>query len=425
LLGLVCYLSLVFGLDAKVRYDNYIHIQFDGAVENLVKFRNDAQILEVKDGLRMITARSFLLPPVTANRAALICQVYSLQCEVATTNFQLVLDWEEKMNNDARKTAPKVDASMQFFVAYRNFAEFNTFFEELQAEYSELVTSLFSIGKSIQGRDIKGISITGLKNKGSVKPAIVYNAGQHAREWIAPMTVAYIAYTLLSNYSSNPEVTTLMDNFEFIIIPLVNPDGYNYTWTTDRMWRKNRRVNQGSSCMGVDTNRNWDFQWLTGGSSTNPCSETFAGPSPFSEPEETHLANYIQSHGKVQGYIDFHAAAYLFLNPWGYTSALPAANAAQWALAEDFVTSVYKVHGKSYVFGNIMNVLYQASGSSTDWVYAVADVYYTFTIELREGTSNVFILPPAQIIPQGQEIMAGVVAMGTYMFNNPPPVKSK
>jgi len=313
-----------------------------------------------------------------------------------------------------------VDASMQFFNQYNTYAEFNAFLSQLQTQYPELVTSVFSIGKSIQNRDIMGISMTGLKNKGAAKPAIVYNAGQHAREWIAPATVAYIAYTLLCNYSTNSDITTIMDNYEWVIIPLVNPDGYNYTWT-DRLWRKNRRVNSGSTCMGVDNNRNWDYKWLTGGSSTNPCSETFAGPRAFSEPEETHLANYIQQHGNVVGYIDFHAAAYLFLNPYGYTSAHPPNNAAQWALSEEFVVALRRVHGKTYVYGNIMNVLYQASGSSTDWVYAVGNVYYTFTIELREGSPNVFILPPAQIIPNCQEVMAGVIAMARYMIQNPPP----
>jgi len=263
--------------------------------------------------------------------------------------------------------------------------------------------------------------LTGLKNRGAPKKTIIYNAGQHAREWIAPATVAYIAYTLLCNYSQNSDITTIMDNYEWVIIPLVNPDGYNYTWTTDRLWRKNRRINSGSTCIGVDNNRNWDFKWLNGGSSTNPCSETFAGPSPFSEPEETHLANYINAHGNVVGYIDFHAAAYLFLNPYGYTSAIPPANAAQWRLAENFVTALYRVHGKSYVFGNIMNVLYQASGSSTDYVYAVSNVYYTFTIELREGSPNVFILPPAQIVPNCQEVMAGVISMANTITAYPPP----
>jgi len=420
LLGiLLAAVVLVYG-EKKVRYDNYLHMKFEGALEDMLLFRNSVVELEEKYSLRFITARSFLLPPENVKSAGEICTFYNLTCITEAKNFQLILDWEENINNAARVKAPKVKADLTFFTAYRTFDEFNNFLSELQTQFPQLVTSVFSIGKSVQGRDINGISFTGLQNRGSPKPVILYNAGQHAREWVAPMSTAYVAFSLLSNYSSNADVTAMMDAFEWIIIPLVNPDGYNWTWTNDRMWRKNRRINAGSSCIGVDNNRNWAYMWLTGGSSTDPCSEVFAGPSAFSEPEEVHLANYITANGRVQGYIDFHAAGYLFLNPYGYTRNLPPANADQQALAEDFVVAVYRVHGKSYVFGNIMNVLYQASGNSVDWAYVVGNVYYSFTIELREGPTNVFILPPEQIIPQGQEVMAGVLAMANYMLENPP-----
>jgi len=418
---LVLCIIFVGANEARVRYDNYVHIEFDG--ENLANFRKDANLLEDRDGLRFITGKSFLLPPLTANRAARICSTYSLTCTIATNNFQAVLDWEEKINNIARKTAPKVQASLDYFNAYHNLTDTNNFLISLETTFPTLVLSRFTIGRSVQGREIWGISFTGLKNKGTAKPTIVYNGGQHAREWISPPTVLYIAYALLSNYSVDASIREIMDNFEWVIIPVLNPDGYEFTWASDRMWRKNRRVNSGSTCLGVDNNRNWDYMWLTGGSSTNPCSETFAGPRAFSEPEETHLATYIQAHGNVLGYIDYHAAAYVMLNPYGYTSRQPPNNAAQWALALAYVQATYRVHGKSYDYGNIMNLLYQASGSSVDYVYAVLGVPYVYTIELREGSPNVFILPPAQIIPQGQEMLAGVIAMARYITANPNPNK--
>jgi len=418
---LLCIINLLLVGAQKVRYDNYVHVEFDGEKENLANLRKDALLLEERDGARFITGKSFLLPPVTANRGARICSTYGLTCRIATNNFQAVLDWEEKINNVARKAAPKVNADISYFTAYHNLTDTNNFVISLQNQFPQLVLSRFSIGKSVQGRDIWGISFTGLKNRGTAKPTIIYNAGQHAREWISPPTVLFIAYALLSNYSTNNDITTIMDNFEWVIIPVLNPDGYEYTWTTDRMWRKNRRVNSGSTCLGVDNNRNWDYQWLTGGSSTNPCSETYAGPRAFSEPEETLLATYIQTHGNVKGYIDYHAAAYVMLNPYGFTSRLCPDNTRQWALALAYVQATYLVHGKSYDYGTIMNLLYQANGSSVDYVYAALNVPYVYTIELREGSPNVFILPPAQIIPQGQEMLAGVIAMAKYITANPDP----
>lgn len=56
------------------------------------------------------------------------------------------------------------------------------------------------------------------------------------------MTVAYLAQGLLTNYTTNSDVKAIVDYFQWIIIPIVNADGYVYTWTTDRMWRKNRFI---------------------------------------------------------------------------------------------------------------------------------------------------------------------------------------
>ena len=82
---------------------------------------------------------------------------------------------------------------------------------------------------------------------------------QHAREWISPMTVMYIAERLASTYETDPRVRAILDRAEFIFVPVVNTDGYVYTWTTERFWRKNRRNNGGGS-YGVDLNRNWGYQ---------------------------------------------------------------------------------------------------------------------------------------------------------------------
>jgi carboxypeptidase A1 len=103
--------------------------------------------------------------------------------------------------------------------------------------------------------------------------------GQHAREWIAPATALYMAHKLTSEFSEAQPVNHLLHNMEIVIVPIVNPDGYEYTRSGDRLWRKNRRINNGSSYMGVDLNRNWDIKWgqISGGSSGNPSSEVYRG----------------------------------------------------------------------------------------------------------------------------------------------------
>src|SRR4029450_12339336 len=113
------------------------------------------------------------------------------------------------------------------------------------------------------------------------------NGCQHAREWIAVMTPMYVADALVREYGRDARITAALDRVDFYIVPVTNPDGFEFTYTPppvgDRMWRKNRR-NNGNGSFGVDLNRNWSVDW--GGpnsTSTSPSSETYIGTGPFSE----------------------------------------------------------------------------------------------------------------------------------------------
>ena len=227
------------------------------------------------------------------------------------------------------------------------------------------------------------------------------------------MTVAYIAQYLLEDYATDDTVKALVDQFEWTIIPIVNGDGYVWTWDQDRLWRKNRRDNEGSACKGVDLNRNWDFEWGTDGSAALPCLDTYAGPSGFSEPEETALANYINKLGNVVAYIDFHAYGALFMYPWGYVCDSPTPDAeTQNQGAIRYAEAAKQVNGLTFTTGPICDTIYPASGDSADWAYGDGGVVYSYACELR-GDS--FILPPEEIIPSGEETFAGVVAWASYI----------
>ena len=82
-------------------------------------------------------------------------------------------------------------------------------------------------------------------------------SGIHAREWISPAVATYIVNELVSGYASHPEY---LDNINWYFLPSANPDGYAYTFDSDRLWRKTRSPQRGG-CVGVDPNRNWDFHW--------------------------------------------------------------------------------------------------------------------------------------------------------------------
>ena len=90
--------------------------------------------------------------------------------------------------------------------------------------------------------------------------------GIHAREWIADAVATYLINELTKPDRDND----FIDHLNIHVIPTANPDGYEYSRTDDRMWRKTRS-DTGSTlgCMGVDGNRNWDFHW--GGKTSYAC----------------------------------------------------------------------------------------------------------------------------------------------------------
>jgi murein tripeptide amidase MpaA len=134
--------------------------------------------------------------------------------------------------------------------------------EELATKYPSYITPIV-IGKSHEGRDTKGVK---LNIGGGDKKIVVLEGTFHAREWISAATTTWILNELLT--SSDPDVQAVAKDYEWHIVPVSNPDGYEYTWTTDRNWRKNRR-RQNVLCTGVDLNRNWDNHHLEGGASTS------------------------------------------------------------------------------------------------------------------------------------------------------------
>jgi len=293
----------------------------------------------------------------------------------------------------------KVDAFS--YTQYNTLADIQAWMRTLPGLYPGFV-SVINFGKSYLGNDMIGLRITA---GGGTKPrAVWFDGGIHAREWISPATCIYMTRMLLDGYSTDPEVKEILDGLELYILPVFNVDGYAYTHTTDRLWRKTRRPNPGSTCIGTDPNRNWGYQWGGPGASTNPCSETFRGPNAFSEVEVKTVADYIGS-GKFYGYINFHSYSQMWLAPWGWTSAYPPAYTPQNNMARDAVAALTGVYGTPYVYGPIYEVIYPASGGSNDFAYGQHGIIYAYAPELRPnaGTGNGFVLPPSQIVPTATE----------------------
>ncbi|KAK3989033.1 putative carboxypeptidase precursor [Cladorrhinum sp. PSN332] len=303
--------------------------------------------------------------------------------------------------------------SLTWFNSYHAYADHITFFNDLQASFPGF-SEIFTVGKSFQGRDIFGIHIWGSGGKGS-KPAIYFHGTVHAREWISAKVVEYITYNLLTQYSTDTAVKAIRDAYDFYILPVVNPDGFVYSQTTTRLWRKNRQTRSGSTCVGTDINRNWPYKWeLTGGASTDKCSETYKGLAAGDTPENKALVAFTQTLKAGKGiklYIDWHSYGQYILLPYGYNCAARASNhATQTSLAQGLATRIRQSYGTSFTTGPSCSTLYQTTGSAPDYLTDVGGATYAWTIELRptSNSGSGFVLPAAQILPASIEQWEGM-----------------
>ena len=279
-------------------------------------------------------------------------------------------------------------------------------YEEIQDELQQLQTNfpniakLVELGNSIENRNIMAIKISDNAALEENEPAILFIGGHHAREWISVDVPFLLGKYLLEQYASNTQVRNLVDNGEIWIIPLLNPDGHQYSVIKDRLWRKNRRDN-GDGSFGVDLNRNYSYQWGGPGSSGDSYSETYRGPYAFSEPETAVLQSFT-SEQNFLAMISYHNYSQLVLFPWGYTNSPAPDISLLDQLAKTMAEKIFNVHGKTYIAEQSSN-LYIVSGDATDWLYGETRAP-SFTIELRPKSSIPgFILPESEIIPTFEE----------------------
>lgn len=327
-------------------------------------------------------------------------QASGLAHDVIEENLQSLIDAESKRLNGPSPRA--------WFDDYKDYNAINEYLQTLADLRPDLAQKL-QIGSSLEGRPVYALRISNdAVGSPGCKPAVVFTCCQHAREWIAPMVGMFAADALIRRYDDDPILQQIVDSSEIIIVPIVNVDGYEFTWSDNRLWRKNRRDN-GNGSFGVDLNRNWSYGWgSNNGSSGNPGSGTYRGPFPFSEPEIDNVRNLIISNPRVRTHIDIHSYGQMILAPWGYTSDLPPEHETYQALGAQMRQLILDIHGKAYRHGPLYTVLYPISGGIGDWFWG-NQALYSFLFELR-GNPGGFILPPEQIIPNGEEILPSLIA---------------
>ena len=206
--------------------------------------------------------------------------------------------------------------------AYHTYDEVLDVLDYLADEYSDIV-EVYSIGQTVEGRDIPLVRITRQENRYSdyFIPGILFVGSHHAREHLSTEVPLMLAQHLAENYDTDEYVRSLVDSRDIYVIPLLNPDGklHDIKGRRYKLWRKNRSFNEGSSSRGVDLNRNYSYGWGTGGSSKNPSSSIYMGPAPFSEPETIAMKDFVESAPNIRVLLTYHTYSELILYPWSGT----------------------------------------------------------------------------------------------------------
>ncbi|XP_014801313.1 PREDICTED: carboxypeptidase B-like [Calidris pugnax] len=308
----------------------------------------------------------------------------------------------------------KARTASHSYEKYNNWETIAAWTADIAAQNPDLVTRSV-IGETYEGRPMY---ILKMGKSGPNKKAIFMDCGFHAREWISPAFCQWFVKEAVETYGKDTVMTTLLDSLDFYVLPVVNIDGYVYTWTTDRMWRKTRSENAGSRCRGTDPNRNFNAGWCTLGASKSPCDSTYCGPAPESEKETKALADFIREHlSTIKAYLTIHSYSQLLLFPYSYSYQLPSNYEELNYIAREASKQLASLYHTKYTYGPGATTIYPAAGGSDDWAYDQG-IKYSFTFELRDTGRYGFILPESQIKPTCEETMLAVKYIANYVLEH-------
>ena len=263
-------------------------------------------------------------------------------------------------------------------------------FIDSMGKHNPLV-SVDTIGVSYQGRPMIAVKI-GPKDDSPQRPNVLFMATYHAREWAATEMALRLIKYLAAPPGSNARVDSLVQARDIWILPVANPDGYEYTFTNDRLWRKTRSPQAGGA-VGVDLNRNHRQNWGLDdvGSSPDPTSDIYRGPSPASEIETRNVEAFHAAHPPVIS-VSYHSYAGLLLfSPsavYGQLSAdLPVYRTLAGTNQRSAVQDNLPGSSRTYDSPNTAWTLYTTNGEYNDWASAKYGTL-SFTPEITSGYQN-------------------------------------
>ena len=242
---------------------------------------------------------------------------------------------------------------------YHSYATLTLDVQAWEDDYPEVVR-LLSAGTTLYGRQqwVVQISDWSVENKsdGSPKEKVYIDGGHHGNEHLGTELAFLTAEFYIEGWAdSDPEVIEVLQSSELHIMILLNADGND----ADTRWNMNQ----------VDLNRNYDHHWTE--------DETASGDGPFSEPETSNNAAYMQEWvTEADLYVTMHTGTWILAYPWGFTPNMPP----DWELFEFIRDDIHENIDGDLPIRNANAGIYPTHGTSRDYGYGVMG-YPCFTFE--------------------------------------------
>ncbi|KAK5627261.1 hypothetical protein RRF57_002976 [Xylaria bambusicola] len=297
------------------------------------------------------------------------------------------------------------------------------------------LVQMINIGKSYEGRDIPALRV-GIRldqvASGRRREIILVTGGVHAREWISTSSVNYVAWSFIQSMDKDPVVKKILERFDFVFVPVLNPDGFDYTWEVDRLWRKSRQRTKMSYCPGLDLDHSFSYQWDSEGRQQEPCSGSYGGEEPLQAVEASQLVNWARNETKngfkFVGYLDLHSYSQQVLVPYSFSCQVQPPNIENLQeVAMNLAKHLRLSNGEFYTVASacggsgpesIGPFVEARGGSAIDYFYHELKTRYSYQIKLRDTGSYGFLLPSDNIIPAGEEMFQAIKYLGDFLLGN-------
>ena len=362
---------------------------------------------------------------------------------------------------------------------YRTVSQIESAVSIIASWFPDFFTRVQLPETSLEGRTVSALRLRA--GGGSTRRGVLVVGGTHARELMNPDAIVDLAIDLLLSYANGTgrsygnrswtadDIKIILESLDIWFLPCSNPDGRDYVMTVDDLWRKNRRQNANTACIGVDLNRNADIVWgvAQGQTSCLPCSDVYCGPGAFSEPE-TRNVKWLLDSGHMVSFVDVHSYSELVLYPWGHaptqttdptkqftgittgtcTASIPGSYSEYMppidlqrftTVAERIASDIQAVRGRQYTVESGVQ-LYATTGTQSDYAYArhlanaAYEKTYGFTFETGPwaGTVQDSFHPAdpsaiqndvkAAILSLLQQSVCAIELIGLDLFAEPAPL---